>query len=94
MEYRHNIKEINNLKNLDECKKQIYDKKNRFIGRGGQGTVFKIESVKCGGIVLKTYHKKTNQDEIYKEVNILDRVKKLIDNVLLPLLVVCDQLLL
>ena len=83
MEYRHNIKDINNLKNLDECKKQIYDK-NRFIGRGGQGSVFKIESEKCGGIVLKTYHKKTNQDEIYKEVNVLDRVKKIIDNNICP----------
>lgn len=82
MEYRQNIKEFNNLKKLDECKQHI--NKKTFIGKGGQGTVFKIESPKCGGIVLKTYHKKTNQSEIYKEVNILDRVKKIIDEDICP----------
>jgi hypothetical protein len=83
MNYRDNINDINNLKNLDECKKQIYGK-NKFIGKGGQGNVYKIESNKCGGVILKTYHKKTNQDEIYKEVNILDRSKKIIDNNICP----------
>jgi serine/threonine protein kinase len=83
MNYRHNINNKNNLKNLDECKKQIYDK-NKFIGKGGQGNVYKIESNKCGGVVLKTYHKKTNQDEIYKEVNILDRSKKIIESNICP----------
>lgn len=81
MDYRNNIKETNNLINLDECKKNIQKK---FIGKGGQGSVFKLESKTCGGVVLKTYHKTTNKDEIFKEVNILDKVKKLIDEDICP----------
>ncbi len=83
MEYRRNIKPENNLINLNECQKKINDK-NIFIGKGGQGSIYKLESEKCGGIVLKTYHKKTNQKEIYREINILDRVKNLIEKDICP----------
>ena len=85
MEYRHNIKNNNNLINLSECKKKIYDRSNNvFLGKGGQGTVYKIESPTCGGCVLKVYHNKTENKQIYREINILDRVKKIIDDNICP----------
>jgi hypothetical protein len=83
MDYRQNIKNSNNLINLDECKKNISNMKE-FIGKGGQGTIYKLQSKTCGMAVLKTYHKKTNETEIYKEINILDRVKNLIDKDICP----------
>jgi hypothetical protein len=83
MEYRLNIKNNNNLINLEECKKKIYDK-SMFLGKGGQGSVYKIESSTCGGVVLKVYHKKTDEKQIYREINILDRVKKIIDKNICP----------
>jgi serine/threonine protein kinase len=83
MEYRLNIKNNNNLINLDECKKKIYDR-SIFLGKGGQGSVYKIESSTCGGVVLKVYHKKTDEKQIYREINILDRVKKIIDDNICP----------
>ena len=81
MDYRNNIKETNNLLNLDECRKNIQKK---FLGKGGQGNVFKLESKTCGSVVLKTYHKNTNKDEIFKEVNVLDKAKQIIDNDICP----------
>ena len=85
MEYRHNIKTNNNLINLSECKKKIYDRSNNvFLGKGGQGSVYKIESPTCGGCVLKVYHHKTENKQIYREINILDRVKKIIDDNICP----------
>jgi hypothetical protein len=83
MEYRLNIKNNNNLINLNECRKKIYDK-SIFLGKGGQGSVYKIESPNCGGVVLKVYHKKTEEKQIYREINILDRVKKIIDDNICP----------
>ncbi len=83
MEYRQNINRSNNLINLNECKKNI-NNINKFLGKGGQGSVYKLESKTCGSAVLKTYHKKTNETEIYKEINILDRVKTLIDKDICP----------
>lgn len=83
MEYRRNIKNNNNLINLNECKKKIYDR-SKFLGKGGQGSVYKIESPTCGGVVLKVYHKKTDEKQIYREINILDRVKKLIEDNICP----------
>ncbi len=84
MEYRNNNDENNNLINLEECKKKINNSENTFLGKGGQGSVYKLESSTCGSVVLKTYHKKTNEKEIYREVNILDRVKNIIDKDICP----------
>ena len=84
MEYRNNNNKFNNLINLDECRKKINNSDNTFLGKGGQGSVYKLESPTCGSVVLKTYHKKTNEKEIYREVNVLDRVKNIIDKDICP----------
>lgn len=81
--YRNHINQNNNLVDLNSCKKLLY-KKSKFLGKGGQGQVFKIESKECGGIVLKKYYEYTKKEEIKKEIYMLNHVKKLIDNNVCP----------
>lgn len=81
--YRNHINQNNNLVDLNSCKK-LLSKKLQFLGKGGQGSVFKIESKECGGIVLKKYYNYTNQEEINKEISMLNRVKEIIKNNICP----------
>jgi len=83
MNYRKNINKNNNLIELTECKKKLSDN-NTLIAKGKYGTIYKIESIKCGSVILKTFHKKINEKEIYRELNILDRVRSIIDNNICP----------
>ena len=44
MEYRDNIDENLNLKNLSECKKLINKNRYEFIDKGSEGEVLKVYS--------------------------------------------------
>jgi len=51
--YRNNINDKFNLKNLAECKKLIEKNKLEFINKGIQGEVFKVFSSDCGSVIVK-----------------------------------------
>ena len=83
--YRNNINPDHNLKNLEICTSLI-DKNLQKIGEGMAGQVYKIESSKCGAIVLKKYVniKSSEQIHIQNEIYLMKEIKKLIDNNICP----------
>lgn len=53
LDYRNNIDENLNLRDLQMCKTLINQNKTKFISRGHQGEVFKVKSDDCGSVVVK-----------------------------------------
>jgi serine/threonine protein kinase len=52
-DYRNNIDDNLNLKNLSVCKDLINQNKTKFISKGLQGEIFKVKSNECGSAVVK-----------------------------------------
>ncbi len=72
----------NKIINLDKCYNIIENiNKNNFIGKGGDGIVYKIESDKCGLAVVKIF-KKIN--DMKNEIKILTKLKNIIDDNICP----------
>lgn len=72
----------NKIIDLDKCYNIIENiNKNNFIGKGGDGIVYKIESDKCGLAVVKIF-KKIN--DMKNEIKILTKLKNIIDDNLCP----------
>ena len=90
LKYRTNINNNYNIFDLDICKELINKNINslEYISSGGQADVFKVSSNKCGSIVLKRYKdfdEKYSNNEIFdKEVEILSKTNKLIENNICP----------
>jgi serine/threonine protein kinase len=53
LEYRNNINDDFNLKNLSVCMDLINKNKVEILGKGLQGEVFKAKSPECGSVVIK-----------------------------------------
>ena len=89
LRYRNHINDNNNVQNIDECAKLINHTHHKLIGKGSQGTVFKISTTKCGSVVVKKYHKQHHSTilqhkSIEHEINVTNEIKKLIDNDICP----------
>jgi hypothetical protein len=82
--YRNNIDINKNLINYTECKKLIEQQDMKYIGEGGQANVFKIESEKCGSVVLKLFKEMNGKEliineKLLKEYEIMSLIKILIE---------------
>ena len=56
LEYRNNIDDELNLKNINKCMELINKNKILFIEKGQQGEIFKVKSDDCGsGILILSY---------------------------------------
>lgn len=53
LNYRNNINDKYNIKNLNECIKLIKLNSTEFINKGTDGEVYKVESSSCGSAVVK-----------------------------------------
>ena len=53
LDYRNNIDDNLNLKDLKTCISLINQNKTEFISKGHQGEVFKVTSGVCGAVVIK-----------------------------------------
>jgi serine/threonine protein kinase len=73
MNYRDNIDNNYNLKNLTKCKELIKLNKLEFINKGIQGEVFKVHSKYCGSVVIK---KKLLREQDLKYKNAKTWLKK------------------
>ena len=80
LNYRFNNKIID----INECNKLINNNYKNLIGRGGQGSVFKLSSNKCGLAVVKIFHKTTANKEIERETYFLKKVKNIIEKDICP----------
>ena len=89
LEYRNNIDDKLNLKDLSVCKDLINKNKTQLLGKGLQGEVFKAMSLECGSVVIKKKlikleHKKwpKNDDwlkeELYAEYRIMQLTNRMI----------------
>lgn len=68
----------NNIIDLNKCYNIIDNiNKNNFIGKGGDGIVYKIESNVCGIAVVKIFKK---IDDMKNEIKILTKLKNIIDD--------------
>jgi hypothetical protein len=71
--------------NLTKCIKYVDSMEKNIIGSGKDGIVYKLES-SCSSFILKVYNNNTSDEKnrVYREINILDRVKYLIDKKISP----------
>jgi serine/threonine protein kinase len=53
IDYRNNINDKFNLKNLTICKKLLNLNKTEFVNKGKQGEIFKVSSNDCGSVIVK-----------------------------------------
>lgn len=51
--YRNNVNDKLNIKNLSQCIKLINTNSEKFINKGTQGEVYKVESDLCGSAIVK-----------------------------------------
>jgi len=51
--YRNNINDKFDIKNLPECIKLINSNITKFVNKGTQGEVYKVESNVCGSAIVK-----------------------------------------
>jgi serine/threonine protein kinase len=51
--YRNNINDKLNIKNLSQCIELINTNSEKFVGKGTQGEVYKVESNSCGSAIVK-----------------------------------------
>lgn len=95
LEYRDNIDDKLNLKNLSVCKDLINKNKTQILGKGLQGDVFKAMSPECGSVVIKKKrikpeHKKWPEnerwlkDELEIEYRIMQLTNRMIDKFICP----------
>lgn len=95
LEYRNNINEKLNLKNLDICKKLIHQNKTEFLKKGIQGEIYKVFSNDCGSVVvkkkiIKEEHKKWKnnekwlKEELYTEYKIMQLTNRMINKFICP----------
>ena len=52
-DYRNNINDDLNLKNINKCLQLINNNKFLFLEKGKQGEIFKVKSEDCGSVVIK-----------------------------------------
>lgn len=95
IDYRNNIDESLNLKNLSICKNLITQNKIVILGKGLQGEVFKAKSPECGSVVLKRKIVKEEnkkwkdneswlKEELYGEYRIMQLTNRMIDKFICP----------
>ena len=87
--YRTNIIKENNLINLNICKilikKNNYKLDNLNERLQNQTFIYKIYSKKCGSVILKLFKKKHKYINMFNnEINLMYKVKKLIDMNICP----------
>jgi len=81
LEYRSNIIEYNNLLNFSDCEILIQKNQKKIINKGGTSNIYKIDSPKCGSIILKYINDKF-VNQLLNEIFYLNLIKKIIyDNV-------------
>ena len=68
----------NKIININECKKLLKLNIKKLIGYGGQGSVFKLMSDKCGIGVIKIFHSKTNKKKMVQERKYQFRAEKIV----------------
>jgi serine/threonine protein kinase len=88
-EYRNNINEKLNLKNLNICKNLINQNKTEFLNKGYQGEVFKAMSNDCGCVVVKKLKLINEKDKrkinkLKEEYKIMLLTNRMIDNFICP----------
>jgi len=94
-DYRNNIDESLNLKNLSICKDLIIQNKVEIIGKGTQGEILKAKSPDCGSVVIKRKlikeeHKKWKENEkwqkehLYVEYKIMQLTNRIINKFICP----------
>ena len=54
LDYRNNIDDELNLKNINKCVELIDENKILFIEKGQQGEIFKVKSNECGSVIIKS----------------------------------------
>lgn len=71
------------LRNRRPWEQTLSDKKERirFLGKGGQSSVYLVESPACGDIVVKVVEKKDNTK---REIQLVPRIKRLVDDFICP----------
>ena len=94
-EYRKNIDDKLNLKNLKKCEELMIQNKMNFISKGHQGEVFKVMSNDCGSVVVKKkiIKKEDNKwknnekwltDELEIEYKIMSLTNRMIEKFICP----------
>lgn len=94
-DYRNNVDDSLNLKNLSICKNLIIQNKVEIIGKGIQGEVFKAKSPDCGSVVIKRKlireedkkwknNEKWMRDELETEYKIMLLTNRMIDKFICP----------
>jgi hypothetical protein len=84
LEYRSNIIEYNNLLNYKECQILINKNQKKIINKGGTADIFKIDSYKCGSIILKIINKNHSNNILINEIKYLEMIKKIIYDDICP----------
>jgi hypothetical protein len=84
LEYRTNIIEYHNLLNYEECKILINKNQKKIINKGATADIYKIDSPKCGSIILKNINNTHSKKLISNEVIYLEMIKKIIMNDVCP----------
>lgn len=91
LDYRNNIDDELNLKNINKCVELIDENKILFIEKGQQGEIFKVKSNECGSVIIKkklmreqdTKWKNNEQwmkDELEVEYKIMLLTNRIVDN--------------
>ena len=80
LDYRKNINDKYNLKDITTCKNEINNIVN-INANGKTSEIYKLESKTCGYCIIKKY-KNNNllKDKFEYEININNKIKELVDN--------------
>lgn len=94
-DYRNNVDNSLNLKNLSVCKDLIIQNKVEIIGKGIQGEVLKAKSKDCGSVVIKRKlikeedkkwkeNEKWLKEQLYVEYKIMQLTNRIINKFICP----------
>ena len=95
LEYRNNIDDELNLKNINKCMELINKNKILFIEKGQQGEIFKVKSDDCGSVIIKKKlireqdikwknNEQWMKDELEVEYKIMLLTNRIVDNNICP----------
>lgn len=76
----------NKLIDMTKCLALIDKDEKQLIGKGGQGSAYKVYSEKCGNLVIKAYNKQNSNWKqcLDKEYYYLSKVKNIVDDDICP----------
>lgn len=92
--YRNNVNDDNNIKNINKCIELINKNSGEFINSGVQGMIYKVYSSECGGVVTKKriiikndkygQNEKWIRNNFLGEYKIMKLTERMIDNFTCP----------